>query len=69
MAPTVTVVIMVFIILIIMYFVVSWSAAKYIFPLEPELIMSTPTYGRTETTRKSKLLRYLCQMGHKQKWT
>ena len=37
--------------------------------LEPELVMSTPTYDPfgTETTYKSKL--FLCEVGHKQKWT
>ena len=41
----------------------------HIVPLEPELAMSTPIYDPfgTETTYKSKL--FLCQMGHKQKWT
>ena len=42
---------------------------SHIVPLESEQVMSTPTYDPvgTETTYKSKL--FLCQMGHKQKWT
>ena len=38
-------------------------------PLEPEPPMPTPTYDPfgTQPTYKSKL--FLCQMGHKQKWT
>ena len=41
----------------------------HIVPLEQEAVMSTPTYDPfgTEATYKSKL--FVCQMGHKQKWT
>ena len=40
-----------------------------IITLAPELAMSTPTYDPfgTGPTYKSRL--FLCQMGHKQKWT
>ena len=45
---------------------------EHFVPLEPELVMPTPTYHAygqfgTEPTYKSKF--FLYQMGHKQKWT
>ena len=44
----------------------NYIERDHIVPLEPELVMSTPTYDPlgTETTYKSKL--FLCQMGHTQ---
>ena len=40
-----------------------------IVPLEPEPVMSTPTYDPfvTETTKAYKSKLFLCQMGHKKK--
>ena len=45
---------------------IQFIERDHIVPLEPELVMSTPTYDPlgTETTYKSKL--FLCQMGHTQ---